>query len=177
MILRPLFALALFSAPALAQQKGPEIPWDKMDLGPFQSGCFQVRNSTSYKGVSVAVGTKEAPAAMLFDTELLRFHAAWEGKLAIFPRGRGGLEGTIRNDAEVQLSNGWRTGWGSEVNDDPRAQHQGAAPGLKWKGIYLNGEQAVLSYAVGKQAILELPGSTLQAVSYTHLTLPTKRIV
>jgi len=159
MTFRLLLALILLAAPAFAQNKGPEIPWDKMDLGPFHSGCYQVRNTTSYKGVAVSVGTAEAPAAMLFDTELLRFHAAWEGKLAIFPRNRGGLEGTIRNDAEVQLSNGWRTGWGTEVKDDPRLQHQGAAPGLKWRGLYVNGGRTVLSYAIGNQAVLELPGS------------------
>ena len=153
-----LLALAALTLPLHAQ----ELKWDKADLGPFHSGCYQVRNTTSYKGVAVAVGTPEAPAAMLFDTELLRFHAAWEGKLAVFPRGRGGLDGTIRNDAEVQLSNGWAVGWGAEVKDDPRARHQGAAPGLKWRGIYLNGARTVLSYAVGNQAILELPGSEMR---------------
>jgi hypothetical protein len=140
----------------------PKIKWDEMDLGPFFTGCSRVKDSTSFKGLAVAVGTKEAPATMLFDTELLRFHAAWEGGLASFARGRGGLEGTIKNDGEVQASAGWANGWGKEITDDPRANHQGLLPGTKWHGVHVNGNKTVLSYAVGGQEILELPGSEVR---------------
>ena len=148
-------------------EKGPKkqpqkTKWDDMDLGPFFSGCYKVGDSISFKGIAVAVGTKDAPATMLFDSELLRFHAAWEGGLAKFPRVRGGLEGQIAADGDVKVSAGWRTGWGTAIKDDPREKHQGNLPGTKWHGIYVHGDANVLSYSVGKQAILEIPGSEVR---------------
>ena len=165
MNIRITLAVAALSLPLFAEvattkppQKGG-IKWDSMDLGQFSSGCYKVGNSTSFKGVAVAVGTHEAPATMLFDTELLRFHAAWEGGLAKFPRGRGGLEGAIGADGDVMFSAGWAIGGGAEIKDDPRERHQGLLPGAHWRGIYVNGDKTVLSYAIGKQSILEVPGS------------------
>ena len=145
-----------------AKAKVAKIKWDDMDLGPFFSGCYKVGDSFSFKGIAVAVGEKDAPAAMLFDTELLRFHAAWEGGLANFPRARGGLEGQIAPGGEVRVSTAWATGWGTEIQDDPRPQHQGNLPGTKWHGIYLHGDSTVLSYSIGRQAILEVPGSEVR---------------
>ncbi len=155
-------ALTLPLSAEVATTKPQGLKWDSMDLGPFASGCYKVGNSTSFKGVAVAVGTHEAPATMLFDTELLRFHAAWEGGLARFPKGRGGLEGTIGADGEVKLSTGWAIGGGAEIKDDPRERHQGLLPGAHWRGIYINGDKTVLSYAIGKQSIIELPGSEVR---------------
>jgi len=150
-----LAALAALALPASAQS----IKWDSMDLGPFFSATYKLKDSTAYKGVAVAVGTKEAPATMVFDTELLRFQGAWEGKLGVFPRGRGGLEGNLKNDGEVFLSTKWTVGAGAEVKDDPRPNHQGNAPGGKWLGVHVNNGRCVLRYSVGKQVILEAPGS------------------
>src|SRR5688572_32686497 len=113
-------ALPLYAQIATVRPPANKIKWDDMDLGPFFSGCYKVKDTTSFKGVALAVGTKESPATILFDTELLRFHAAWEGGLASFARGRGGLEGTIKNDGEVRLSSGWASGWGSEITEDAR---------------------------------------------------------
>ncbi len=154
-------ALPLSAQVASVKSQAQKIRWDEMDLGPFFSGCYEVGGTKSFKGVSIAVGTKDAPATMLFDTELLRFHAVWEGGLASFARARGGLEGTIKNDGDVALSNGWALGWGAEIKEDPRDRHQGNVAGLKWRGIYVHGDKTVLSYAVGKQNILELPGSEM----------------
>ena len=80
---------------------GQGIPWDNTDLGPFQSGCFKINNQVTAKGVAIAVGTKDAPATILFDTELLRVSAAWTGGFVKFPRGRGGLEGQIGAAGEI----------------------------------------------------------------------------
>ena len=165
-----LAAAATLASPAFAQTPNPakpfkqpiqKIKWDDMDLGPFFTGCYKVKDTTSFKGIAVSVGTPEAPATMLFDTELMRFHAAWEGKLAAFSRGRGGLEGTIGSDGEVTVHNGWSTGIGAEITADPRVRNQGNLPGVKWKGVHVNGAATVLSYAVGKQSVLELPGSSV----------------
>ncbi len=161
-----LAVIAALATPGFAQiatvnPPKQKIKWDDMDLGPFFSGCYRVKDATSFKGVAVAVGTKEAPATILFDPELLRFHAAWEGGLASFSRGRGGLEGAIKNDGEVNVATGWSTGIGAEIKADPREKHQGNLPGVKWKGIHVNGPHTVLSYSVGKQSVLELPGSSV----------------
>jgi hypothetical protein len=154
--------LPLSAQIATVKPGNPKIKWDEMDLGPFFTGCYKVKDSTAYKGIAVAVGTKEAPAAMLYDTELLRFYAAWEGGLANFARGRGGLEGQIRADGDVKLSTGWALGCGAEIVNDPRPNHQGNAPGVKWRGVYVNGGKSVLLYSVGKQVVHELPGSEMQ---------------
>jgi hypothetical protein len=161
-----LAATAVLSSPTFAQVatvKPPaqKIKWDEMDLGPFFSGTYKVKEATANKGVAVAVGTKETPATILFDTELLRFHAAWEGGLAAFARGRGGLEGTIKNDGDVHVSTRLSTGLGTEVKADPRPRNQGNLAETKWKGIHVNGPHTILSYSVGKQSVLELPGSSV----------------
>ena len=137
---------------------GQGIPWDNTDLGPFQSGCFKINNQVTAKGVAIAVGTKDAPATILFDTELLRVSAAWTGGFVKFPRGRGGLEGQIGAAGDVQLATGYATGWGA--GDDPRDRHQGHLPNAdaKWRGLYVNGGKVVLSYTVGATPVLELPG-------------------
>ena len=88
--------LPLAAQVATTKQFNPKIKWDEMDLGPFFSGCYAVKNTTSFKGVAVAVGTDAAPATMLFDTELLRFHAAWEGGLAAFASPRRPWRGPSR---------------------------------------------------------------------------------
>ncbi len=167
MNLRIILAVAAaLSAPAFAQvatvkANQAKLKWDEMDLGPFFSGCYKVKDTNSFKGFAVSVGTKDAPATMLFDSELLRFHAAWEGGLASFARGRGGLEGTIGNDGPVNVSTGWMVGIGEAVKTDPRPRNQGNLPGMKWNGIHVNGANTILSYSVGKQSVLELPGSSI----------------
>lgn len=148
------------STPAPAVKKPAAIPWDAMDLGPFFSGTFKVRDQVTAKGIAIKVGTKEAPVTVLFDPELLRVSAAWTGGFLTFPRGRGGLEGTLAPDGEVKLTTGYTQGWSrAELGDDPRPKHQGNLPGVKWRGVYLHGERVVLSYAVGAQSVLELPGT------------------
>ena len=161
-----LAVAAALAAPAFAQvatinPPKQKIKWDDMDLGPFFTGTYKVKDTISNKGVAIAVGTAEAPATILFDPELMRFHAAWEGGLASFARGRGGLEGTIKNDGDVFVSTGWSTGIGKEIKADPRDRHQGNLPGTKWKGIHVNGQNTLLSYSVGSQSVLELPGSSV----------------
>ena len=154
-----ILTVSLHAQVATVNPPQQKIKWDDMDLGPFFTGSYKVKDSTSYKGLAVAVGTKEAPATMLYDTELLRFHAAWEGGLASFSRGRGGLEGTIKNDGELKASSGWANGWGTEIKEDPRPNHQGQLPGTKWRGVFVHGDKTLLSYFVGKQNVLELPAS------------------
>ena len=172
MILRPIFALALFAAGAHAQT----LPWDKMDLGPFQSGCFKVRalgdqrqpaDQVTAKGIAVKVGSKEQPMTILFDPELLRISAGWTGGFVTFPRGRGGLEGTIGAQGEIQFVTAYAPGWGSgTIESDPRDRHQGNLPPkqAKWRGLHLAGDKVVFDYSIGALPVLELPGSDHRGV-------------
>lgn len=167
MILRPLFALTIFAVSASAQT----IPWDKMDLGPFHSGCFKVRalgdgrepsDQVTAKGIAIQVGSKEQPMTVLFDTELLRVSAAWSGGFITFPRGRGGLEGTIAAQGEMQFVTAYAPGWGTGgIEKDPRERHQGNLPAAmgKWRGLYLAGPKVVLHYTIGDLPVIELPGT------------------
>lgn len=164
--LRLLAAAALVAPLSLFAQNKPSGPikWDTMDLGPFHSGTFKVKDQPTAKGIAIKVGGKEAPATVLFDTELLRVSAAWTGGFITFPRARGGLEGQIAPAGEVQFSTGYAPGWavGDKLGEDTREKHQGhlAADAAKWRGLYVHGDQVVLSYNVGKSNVLELDSAT-----------------
>lgn len=151
---------------ALALSLHAEIPWDKTDLGPFHAGSFNVNGQVTAKGIAIKVGDKENPATVLFDPELLRVSAAWTGGFVKFPGGRGGLEGTIAPGGEVKFSTPYLPGWSTgEIGDDPRDRHQGnlpAAAAVKYRGIYLHGDQVILSYSVGTAAVLEMPGAEVK---------------
>ncbi len=155
-------ALTALALPLRAQQV---IKWDKTDLGPFQTGCFKINGQVIAKGIAIKVGGTDSPATVLFDPELLRVGAAWTGGFIKFPRGRGGLEGQITPVGEVAYSTPYLTGWSTgEIADDPREKHQGHLPNdvAKYRGLYVNGDKVILSYTVGKTAILELPGAEVK---------------
>ena len=59
-----LAVAAALAAPAFAQvatinPPKQKIKWDDMDLGPFFTGTYKVKDTISNKGVAVAVGTAE----------------------------------------------------------------------------------------------------------------------
>lgn len=149
------------------KNRPPEVlKWDLMDLGPFQAGCVKVGDQVTAKGIAINVGRPDNQATMLFDPELMRVSAAWTGGSIRFPRGRGGLEGQIAPEGEVVFTTSYLPGWSSgEIKGDPREAHQGNLPkgGAKYRGLYLNGEQVVLSYTVGATPVLELPAMEMRA--------------
>ena len=117
------------------------------------------------KGIAIKVGTAEAPATVLFDPELLRVSAAWTGGFIKFPRARGGLEGQIKPDGELKFSTPYLPGWSAgDIGEDPRDKHQGHLPNdvAKYRGLYVNGDKVILSYTVGKTAVLEMPGAEVK---------------
>jgi hypothetical protein len=177
MLFHRLIATSLLAVGALhsvhcAQAQNPptaSLPWDSTDLGLFHSGCFKLNvggnAQTTAKGIAIKVGGAGSEATVLFDTELLRWSGAWTGGFIQFPRGRGGLEGTIKPAGEVVLTSGYVTGWSmGEIADDPRPKHQGNLDRgqAKWRGLYLHGDKVVLSYSVGSAEILELPGAEMR---------------
>jgi hypothetical protein len=99
----------LFAATLVSAQN--TIPWDATDLGPFHSACFKLKiggaDQVTAKGVAIKLGGADAKAAILFDTELLRWTAAWTGDFIQFPRGRGGLEGQTKPAGIILFSTGY----------------------------------------------------------------------
>jgi glucose/arabinose dehydrogenase len=176
-----LLPLVLFTLllPAVAEAQNPNstppnpaIPWDASDLGPFHSGCFKFKIGSSdqvtAKGVAIKVD-KAAGATVLFDTELLRWTAAWTGGFIQFPRGRGGLEGPIKPAGDLAFSTGQVPGWGGGATD-PRQDHQGNldSKAAKWRGLYVSGDSVVLSYTIGATPVLELPGYDATTKAFTR---------
>lgn len=158
-------AASLFIATAAFAQNKPAIPWDAMDLGPFHSATFKVPqrgNQITAKGIAIKVGSVDSPATVLFDTELLRVSAAWTGGFVEIPRGRGGLEGQTTPAGQIAFTTDYAPGWvmGPMVAD-ARNLHQGHLPNdvAKYRGLFVNGSETVLSYSVGKAQVLELPGT------------------
>ncbi|MCE9609447.1 MAG: hypothetical protein K8R23_04400 [Chthoniobacter sp.] len=150
---------------ALALPLHAAIPWDATDLGPFHTGCFKINGQVTAKGIAIKVGDKEHPATVLFDPELLRVSAAWTGGFIKFPGGRGGLEGQIAPGGDVKFSTPYLPGVSAaEIGDDPRDRHQGNLPAdvAKYRGLYVHGDKVVLSYTIGKSAVLELPGAEVK---------------
>ena len=158
----------VLAATSPAQNKPPAIPWDAMDVGPFHSATFKIpamANQVTAKGIAIKVGTKDAPATILFDTELLRVSAAWTGGFIQFPRGRGGLEGQTVPVGNVSFGTAYAPGWVmGAITDDSRNKHQGHLPNnvAKYRGLFVNGDEVVVSYTVGAATVMELPGTDIR---------------
>lgn len=170
---------SVLSAGSLFHAKGAEnVSWDKAawgklpgdapttmasDYGPFVThtieAAFPQPQNYAYKGVVVKLA-KDGVANLCFDTELLRVSCAWDGGYLKLPRSRDGLEGhpTVAGTPAFgsKRGPGWAKG-GSFA--DPRTKGQGPLPAdwAKWKGLHLDGTRVVLSYSVGKAAVLEAP--------------------
>ena len=172
----PLPPTVLFHA-----KSDESIPWDKLawekrksappgkfsftDYGPYYSATVKgPQGNVALKGLVIKLGTKEKPANVCFDTELMRLAFAWTDGWLKLPKGRDGLEGqpTVEGATAFQSkarSPGWAKG---EQFNDPREKPFGPLPPewADYKGLYLNGDKAVLSYTVGSAEILELPAFT-----------------
>lgn len=166
----PLTAVSLLAAsPERDSRPLTGRPWEDMDYGPFLTASIEAaspRTNIAYKGLAIPVGRAVGSArgeAVLFDTDLLRYAAGWTGDFVA-------LKGVVYDGehwawpriAGVQsFGNPVQPGWcraGSFT--DPREHPYGPLPRdwAKWRGLYVHGEQVVLSYSVGGTPVLELPG-------------------
>ena len=139
--------------------------YEKMDYGPMLAHTVKLDDEqTVNKGVVVRLG-KNDEAAVLFDTELLRYAGAWTGGwlkldgVAFNQRHGENLKprGTIAFTTKQEA--GWAT---SSDFTDARPEHLGNLPRQQahYKGLYRNGEQVVLVYTVGNRTVYDLPGFT-----------------
>ena len=144
------------------ERKGTK--WDLMDVGPFFSSAVAGKPQ-AVKGLTIKLGTN---ASVCFDTEVMRMSAGWTGGFLRLPTGRDGLEGVPEVIGTIAFATPKLPGWGKAgVFDDPRSvpieypkgRPSGAMPRdwAHWSGLYVNGDQVVLSYTVGDASVLELP--------------------
>ena len=166
-------AVAAFAAPQ----------WEEMNYGPFLTASYlntegkstlDGKGSVANKGIAIKLN-KEGSSAMLFDTDLLRMAGGWTGgfvklKGVVFDGSHGPNPSPI-DGAKMFFQTNPGPGWskGEELND-PRKLPTG--PGAakvpfgplpsdwaKYKGLFLSGDNVVLSYTVGKAGVLEMPGA------------------
>ena len=134
--------------------------WSEMDYGPFFSSTLLVpsqRQNVTHKAVSIRLG-RDRKYAVAFDTELLRFSAAWGGDFLNITPVREGLAGPPNAAGDVLFSTEPGPGWanGDDLKD-PRADRLGPLPRAwaRYDGLYTHGDKVILAYSVGKTRVLE----------------------
>jgi len=149
---------------AAAPQRPAAAPWSDMDYGPFMSLTLEAprpAGNLSYKGVVIPLKADRS-AAMVFDTDLLRWSAGWSGSFIDWRNilYDGSHETHCRVAGDQTFGTLKRPGWarpGTETFDDPRQIRYGPMPRdwVQWNGLYRHGDRVVLSYRVGKTEVLE----------------------
>jgi hypothetical protein len=140
--------------------------YDKMDYGPFLSATVEVgEKNHALKGIAIHLG-KNDEAAIVFDTDLLRFAGGWTGGFlelhGVVFDGAHGVNPTP--DGEMiftapQLPGAISGKPSEKLSADPRPRPYGPIPRewAKYKGLHLNGRRVVLHYTVGQTDVLDTP--------------------
>lgn len=162
-----LFLLFMLSATVLpgieAAQKHALLQYDF----PFQAACIGAKfpeNNVALKGLAIQL---DNDSSVLFDTELMRMAAGWTGGF-ITPTGvafDGAHGGHPMVEGNQQFGTPTAPGWAGPSGDftDPRPEPFGALPPewARWNGVYVAGDQVVLSYTVLGTDILEQPSISI----------------
>lgn len=148
----------------------------KMNFGPALNWTYQITpGNIAYKGIAVrldkgAGGVSKGRAWMLYDHDTLRVAAAWSGEGFIDWKGIAfdathGTHSSIVGD--LAFANPGGPGWADPESgswDDPRPLgRDGKAYGplprewMRYRGMHLHGERAVLSYSIGETEVLDSP--------------------
>jgi len=153
--------LMLCPAVLFAQRTRREgTKWDLMEHGPFLSSYMDATPKIN-KAVSINLGNG---ATVCFDTEMCKLALGWTGGFVKLPTGRDGLEGMPKpGGSNIVFTTPVGPGWADADGNfsDGRPEFKGKKYGplpkehAKWKGIYLDGNDVVLSYTVGKASVLE----------------------
>src|SRR4051812_29132377 len=148
-----------------------------MDYGPFLSHTITVpvpAGNVAVKGIAIRLGKPGGPrGAILFDTDLCRAAAGWTGGFlhlnGVAFDGQHGVNPSIKGTQlfGTRTVPGWANPEGRVDDPRPRVTDQGAnfpygplpRDWVRYKGLYVNGDDVVLSYNVGGAVdVLELPG-------------------
>lgn len=176
-----LFPLITLAQSPLNPKAKPK-PWLEMDYGPTLSASIESslpERQITQKAIAIRLDP-ETQTYFLFDEDLLRYSVATTGGLIDF---KGVLfDGTHRTWPTVagdeifgtRLTPGWADRSGSFTDPRPRFKSTDYKPQpahwqnrpygplprehAQYKGLYLHGQQAILSYTVGQTPILDSPG-------------------
>jgi len=123
---------------------------------PFVSATIS-SDTTTLKGLAIKVGTTNAPAAICFDTEMLRVSAGWKDGFVqgvnLMSRGQ-----YPTNIGQIVFSSDVIPGWVVDGKfGDPREDKHGPLPKTlgHYRGLYLNGAEPVIAYTVAGTEVLE----------------------
>ena len=151
---------------------------EMMDYGPFLNLALNAKgmgDNNTPKAIAIPLGnnargepshagdSENPPGAVCFDEDLLRYSAGWVDGLIDYKgvtfMGDHGRNPSIRGTQKwsTQKAPGWAGPEGSFK--DPRTDVSGPLPAEwgRFKGIYRNANQVVLSYTVGGVEVLETP--------------------
>lgn len=168
---RPMRTLAKVAA-------GDRTPFYlKMDFGPALNWTYQVSpGNIAYKGIAVRIdegfgGISKGRAWMLYDHDTMRVAAAWSGEGFVDWKGIA-FDGSHQTHTRIVGDLAWENpsgpGWADPATGqwtDPRepgrdAKRYGPMPRqwMQYRGTFLHGDRAVISYTVGKTPVLDSPG-------------------
>ena len=152
--------------PKKAQQRKRWKPQGELDQDfPFQGACISAdspANNIAMKGLAIHL---EHNACVLFDTDLLRYAAAWTNGFLQF--NGVAFNGAHGNHPSINGLQQWGTKPTPGVADvsgdfsDKRVEPFGPIDAKlgRWDGLYLQGDDVILSYTVQGTKILEKPSS------------------
>jgi hypothetical protein len=177
--IRVLLVLTLVSIPALAQATKPSKPkplprHQLTDNGPFVTATIPTQwpeGGIVNKAIAIKFpgGDPKKPndgaGGILFDTDTLRYAAGWTGGFVEFTKDFTSIRDprTIKIIGTQLAGTKPGPGWANpQTGDwkDPRPNAYGPLPRpwAKYRGLYLHGEQVILSYTVGDCGVLDSPG-------------------
>ena len=151
-------------------------PWIDMDYGPFKTHSLEVaKGNMANKAIAIRVdpgegGVTSGSEFLLFETDTLRMAGGWTGPefnnwRNIMHNGEHQTYASIVG--HTVFANPDAPGWGNAqgnfddtrfVGRDMRRYGPMDQTTGKWKGLYVHGDNVVLSYQVGGSQVLELPG-------------------
>lgn len=155
----------------LAQQRAAGMVgkewYELMDTGPFIADTFRASGRfgdvAALKGLAIKVGAKENHS-FVFDTELLRMVAGFDGRVQLAGTpwdGNHGGNSFLPEDWSTYYFFTERTpGWSINGDwTDHRADGHGPLPReqAKYQGLYRHGSEVLLKYTVGKTQVWESP--------------------
>ena len=162
-----LFLVAAVCATAVSTSAAtPGNSADGIIRGPFFSGTIMNsgrKTVAANKGIVITVGA-EKRAYICYDTDTMRAALAWTGDYLEFGNTQTQIAWPPPPVAKGQLVFETKVGpgWAKEGDfSDPRPKQQGPLPknAAHYRGLYVNGENVVLSYTVGGVGVLESPAA------------------
>jgi hypothetical protein len=133
--------------------------WSKSEIGPFIRATIDTPRKRTAKAIAIKLGPNDE-AAICFDTDLLRYSAAWTGGFVRSHGQRYGLIAPLTPTGESAFSTDAVPGWAQDDSfADPRVQGLGALPRqwAKYKGLYRSVDRIVLAYSVGQASVFDSP--------------------